>query len=153
MDIPSVCKSTCNRHVAEFGSTGPLLKLGVAVCTPVTPVLLGEEGGGSLGLAVCYMKSNSRFSESTWLQGTRQRVTERDTQCPLSVLLMHLGTHIPLHKGTYTTHRHTHRHTDRQTQNYMHTQIPISCPAPLLLAVFPCRELRVEGCGAAGISL
>lgn len=112
MDIPSVCKSTCDRHVTEFGSPGPLLKLGVAVCTPVTPALLGEEGGGSLGLAVCYMKSNSRFSESTWLQGTRQRVTERDTQCPLSVLLMHLGTispytrvhipHIDIHIGTQT---------------------------------------------------
>lgn len=143
MAIPSVGKSTCNKLMTKVESPAPLLKLGMAVCTPARPALLGEERGGSLGLAIC--QARSRFSESTWLKGTRQRVTEQDTQCPLSVLLVLLGTHISLHKGTYATHRHTHRHTDRQTQRYMHTQIPISCPAPLLSAAFPCLELSVEG--------
>lgn len=143
MAIPSVGKSTCNKHMTKFEFPAPLLKLDVAVCTPVTPALLGEERGGSLGLAV--FQASSRFSESTWLKGTRQRVTEQDTQSPLSVLLVLLDTHIPLHKGTYATHRHTHRHPDRQTQSYMHTQIPISYLAPLLLATFPCHELSVEG--------
>lgn len=143
MAIPSVGKSTCNKHMAKVESPAPLLKLGVAVCTPVTPALLGEERGGSLGLSV--FQASSRYGESIWLKETRQRVTEQDTQCPLSVLLVLLGTHIPLHKDTYATHRHTHRYTDRQTQRYMHTQIPISYPAPLLSAAFPCHELSVEG--------
>lgn len=76
MVSPSVGKSTRDRHVTEFGSPVPLLKPGVAVCTPVTPALLGEEGEVHWGLLYAVCQTSSRFSESTWLKGTRQRVTE-----------------------------------------------------------------------------
>ena len=49
MAIPSVGKSTCNKHMAKIESSAPLLKLGVAVCTPVTPALLGKKGEGHWG--------------------------------------------------------------------------------------------------------